>query len=154
MQKKQASHKLIVNRRARFDYDVRDQLTVGVALTGSEVRAVRDGRVSLRGAYVTVKDGELWLTNSSFSLPHTTDRRELAIDTRPRKLLAKKKEIATLLEAKEQGLTIVPLHMTTSTRYIKLEIAAAKGKKLYDKRETIKRRDIEREHNRQLKKHS
>lgn len=149
--KASAPAKLIVNRRARFDYTLQDQLTTGIVLSGPEVRAVRDGRVSLRGAFVTIKDDELWLNNASFSLPQTADGREIAVDTRARKLLAKRKEIKQLAEAKDKGLTIVPLHMTTSTRHIKVEIAAAKGKKLYDKRETIKRRDTEREQQRQLK---
>lgn len=143
--------KLIVNRRARFDYALQEQLTVGIVLTGPEVRAVRDGRVSLRGAFVTIKNDELWLNNASFSLPQTADGREVAVDTRPRKLLAKRKEIKQLAEAKDKGLTIVPIHMTTSTRHIKVEIAAAKGKKLYDKREAIKRRDTEREQQRLMK---
>lgn len=143
--------KLIVNRRARFDYALQEPLTVGLALTGREVRAVRDHRVSLRGAYVTVKDGELWLTNASFSLPPPPGTSENIIDTSPRKLLAKKREIAQLIAEKDQGLTIVPLHMTTATRYIKLTIAAAKGKKRYDKRETVKRRMAERESQRVLR---
>lgn len=136
----------IINRRARFDYELRDQLTVGITLTGREVKAARTGQVSLKGAYVTIKGNELWLTNASFSVLHTepgaTTR---TVDTSPRKLLAKKKEIFELIAAKDQGLTIVPLSMSTRTRFIKLTIATAKGKKQYDKREVIKKRDQERE---------
>lgn len=142
--------KLVVNRRARFDYDVRDEYKVGIVLSGADVRAVRDGRVSLRGAYVTVKDGELWLTNASFTIRQQGNT-ESVVDTRPRKLLAKKKEITQLISDKDSGLTIVPLSMTSNTRYIKLTIASAKGKKAYDKRETIKRRDTEREAQRMMK---
>jgi SsrA-binding protein len=141
--------KLVVNRRARFDYDILDEFKVGIVLNGPEVRSVRDGRASLRGAYVTVKDGELWLTNSSFTLKQSGG--EGVVDTSPRKLLAKKKEIELIVAAKDSGLTIVPLIMTTNTRYIKLTIATAKGKKDYDKRETIKRRDNEREARRAIK---
>lgn len=144
--------KLIVNRRARFDYTLYEHLQTGIVLTGQEVRAVRDGRVNLRGSYATFKDGELWLTNASFSIKsNKPGQEETVIDTHPRKLLVKKREIAKLLAAKEQGLTIVPLSMTTRTRYIKVEIATAKGKKLYDKRETIKQRDTERENKRLIK---
>ncbi len=142
--------KLVVNRRARFDYDIHDEYKVGVVLSGPEVRSVRDGRASLRGAYVTVKDGELWLTNASFTVKQQGNL-ESVVDTRPRKLLASKKEIAQIIAAKDQGLTAVPLTMTSNTRYIKLTIATAKGKRSYDKRETIKRRDTEREAQRLMK---
>lgn len=148
--KSDTSAKLVVNRRARFDYDIHDEFKVGIVLTGPEVRSVRDGRASLRGAFVTVKDGELWLTNSSFTLK-SQGKDEPVVDTSPRKILAKKKEVEQLIAAKDTGLTIVPLTMTTNTRYIKLTIATAKGKKSYDKRETIKRRDTEREAQRLLK---
>ena len=141
----------ITNRRARFDYELHEQLHVGIMLTGPEVRAARDGRVSLVGSYVTVKDGELWLTNSTFSLPATSAGKETVASTSSRKLLAKKREIGKLIASKDQGLTIVPLSMQTNGRFIKLVIASAKGKKLYDKRETIKKRDTERETRRSLK---
>lgn len=142
--------KLVVNRRARFDYDVRDEYKVGIVLSGPEVRSVRDGRASLRGAYVTVKDGELWLTNASFTVRQQGSA-DNVVDTSPRKLLAKKKEITQLIAEKDSGLTIIPLTMTGNTRFIKLTIATAKGKKTYDKRETIKRRDTEREAQRMMK---
>jgi SsrA-binding protein len=114
-----------------------------------EVKAARSGNVSLKSSYVTVKGGELWLTNASFSVLHTEPgKSERTVDTGARKLLANKREIAEMTAAKDQGLTIVPLSMTTRTRFIKVKIATAKGKKEYDKRETIKRRDIERENKR------
>lgn len=141
----------IVNRRAHYDYTLRDDFNVGIMLTGPEVKAARSGQVSLKGAYVTVKGGELWLNNASFSVLHTEPGKNTRIvETGPRKLLANKKEIAQMIEAKDQGFTIVPLSMTTRTRFIKLKIATAKGKKQYDKRETIKRRDQERENKRLL----
>ncbi|MGH7196327.1 MAG: SsrA-binding protein SmpB [Candidatus Saccharimonadales bacterium] len=137
---------LILNRRARYDYELHDEFNVGIVLSGREVKAARSGQVSLKGSYVTLKDGELWLTNASFSVLHTKPGETTrAVETHPRKLLAKKKEIAQIMAAKDQGLTIVPLSMTTRTRFIKLKIATAKGKKRYDKREAIKRRDQERE---------
>lgn len=152
MKKRPASLHSIQNRRARFDYALHSEFTVGVQLTGVEVKAARTGHVSLKGSYVTLKAGELWLTNASFSVMQTQPGESTrTVDTRPRKLLAHKKEIEQLKAAKDQGLTIVPLSMTTTTRFIKLKIATAKGKKLYDKRQTIKQRDIEREHKKLMK---
>lgn len=146
MAKKKTTDALILNRRARYDYSLHDEFSVGIALSGREVKAARSGNVSLKGSYVTLKGNELWLTNASFSVLHTEPGQSIrTVDTSPRKLLAKRKEIAALQAARDQGLTIVPLNMTTKTRFIKLKIATAKGKKQYDKRETIKRRDIERE---------
>jgi SsrA-binding protein len=136
----------ILNRRARYDYELRDEFSVGIMLSGREVKAARTGQVSLKGSYVTVRAGELWLNNASFSVLHTEPGKTTrTIETNPRKLLANKKEIAQMTAAKDQGLTIVPLSMSTRTRFIKLKIATAKGKKEYDKRETIKRRDQDRE---------
>ncbi len=141
----------IQNRRARHDYFLHDEFSVGIMLTGQEVKAARSGQVSLKGAYVTVKGGELWLTNASFSVLHTEPGKSTrTVETGPRKLLANKKEILELIAAKDQGLTIVPVSMSTRTRFIKLTIATAKGKKEYDKRETIKRRDLERENKKLL----
>lgn len=146
MAAKKQTEALVVNRRARHDYDLRDTYNVGVVLSGPEVKATRSGHVSLKGSYVTLKGGELWLINASFSVLHSRPGgSERTVDTGARKLLAKKAEIAQLIAAKDQGLTIVPLSMTTRTRFIKLTIASAKGKKMHDKRETIKRRDQERE---------
>lgn len=141
----------IQNRRARHDYDLRDEYSVGIMLTGPEVKAARAGHVSLKGTYVTLKNDELWLINASFSVLHTQPGgSQRTVDTGARKLLAKKKEIAVLKAAKDQGLTIVPLSMTTRTRFIKIKIATAKGKKMYDKRETLKRRDQQREADRAI----
>lgn len=149
MAKKKQPEATIQNRRARYDYSLHDEFSVGIALTGQEVKAARTGQVNLKGSYVTLKDGELWLTNASFSVIHTEPgKMTRTVSTNPRKLLAKHKEIAELQAAKDQGLTIVPLSMTTRTRFIKVKIATAKGKKQYDKRETIKRKDLEREQQR------
>lgn len=146
MKKKSSPSSTIENRRARFDYTLHDEFTVGVQLNGPEVKAARTGQVSLKGSYVTLKDSELWLTNASFSVMQTKPGESLrAVDTRPRKLLAHKKEIEKIKAAKDQGLTVVPLNMTTKTRFIKLKIATAKGKRQYDKRQTIKKRDLDRE---------
>lgn len=142
----------VVNRRARFDYSLGDELVTGIVLTGREVRAARDGHVQLKGSFVTVRNDELWLNNASFSL-RLNDRGEQSrtIDTAPRKLLAKRKEIDGFIASKAQGMSIVPLKLLTGGKYIKVVIALGKGKKTYDKRETIKRRDQDREAKRLMK---
>ncbi len=151
---KKPTDAIIQNRRARHDYELHDDFSVGIVLTGQEVKAARGAQVSLKGSYVTLKGNEIWLINASFSVVHTKPgSSERTVETGARKLLAKKNEIKQLQAAKDQGLTIVPLSMTTRTRYIKVKIATAKGKKLHDKRETIKRRDQEREAKRQLARH-
>jgi SsrA-binding protein len=142
----------IVNRRARFDYALGDELTVGLSLTGREVRAARDGRIQLRGSFVTIRNNELWLNNASFSLVLNEKGEQVrTVDTEPRKLLAKRKQIDELSLQKQTGMTIVPVRLLTQGRFIKLVIALGKGKKNYDKRETLKRRDQEREAQRSLK---
>lgn len=143
----------IVNRRARFDYELGDELTVGISLTGPEVRAARDGHIQLKGAFVTVRNDELWLNNASFSLKLNQKGVVGArtIDTEPRKLLAHRKQISELAVRKKEGMTIVPTRLLTQGRFIKLVIALGKGKKNYDKRETLKRRDQDREANRAIK---
>ncbi len=143
----------IVNRRARFDYALEDELTVGLSLTGPEVRAARDGHVQLKGSFVTIRNNELWLNNASFSLKLNQKGVVGArtIDTEPRKLLAHRKQIDALTIRKKDGMTIVPTRLLTQGRFIKLVIALGKGKKNYDKRETLKRRDQEREANRAIK---
>lgn len=137
----------IVNRRARFDYALDDELVVGLSLTGPETRAAREGHIQLKGAFVTIKSNELWLNNASFSLKlnERGNPNARSIDTSPRKLLAKRKQIDALAAQKQTGMTIVPLRLLTNGRYIKLVIALGKGKKTYDKRETLKRRDQDRE---------
>lgn len=144
MRQKSQPTKRIVNRRARYDYELGDSLVVGLQLSGAETKALRMGHGQLRGAYVTEKDGELWLINSQINsakgiLISETDQ------TRSRKLLAKRREIDSLIEARQAGRTIVPLELLTQGRYIKLRISVGRGKKRYDKRETIKRRQQERE---------
>lgn len=143
----------IINRRARFDYALDDELEVGIVLNGRETRAARDGHVQLKGSFVSIKGNELWLNNASFSLKLNERGKpgERSIDTSPRKLLAHRKQIDELYTRKQTGMTIVPLRFKTAGRHIKLVIALGKGKKKYDKRETIKRRDQDRDTKRALK---
>lgn len=138
--KKQAQTRSITNRRARFDYELGDSLVVGLQLSGAEVKNLRMGHGQLRGAYVTLKDGELWLINTTINGTSSIPISE-SDQTRARKILAKKREILALAEAKQQGKTIIPLDLLTGGRYIKLRISVARGKKKYDKRQALKARD-------------
>jgi SsrA-binding protein len=144
MVKKPRSSGTIVNRRARYDYELGDSLVVGLQLTGAETKALRMGHGQLTSAYVTINNNELWLVgaqiNSSIAIKISEQDQ-----IRTRKLLAKSREIKQLVAAKQQGYTIVPLELLTKGRYIKLKIATGRGKKRFDKREVIKKRDIERQ---------
>lgn len=131
--KKQPST-VTINRRASYDYHLGDDLSVGMSLTGPEVRLIRDHHVQLKGSFVTIRDHELWLNNLTLGS-------ETARNIR---LLATKKQIATLERQKIDGSTIVPTKLLAGGRHIKLIIAVGKGKKKYDKREAIKNRDINR----------
>lgn len=145
-QKKQLKPQAILNRRASFDYALGDELVTGIVLTGLETRAARDGRVQLKGSFVTIRNNELWLNNASFSLKlNTKGVNDATVDTSPRKLLASRKQIDALAAQKKEGLSIVPLSLRTQGRHIKLVIALGKGKKNYDKRQAIKKRDQERD---------
>lgn len=142
----------LVNRRAKFDYELSDDIVAGLALTGPEVRAARDGHVQLKGSFVSLRDGELWLNNTSFSLKlNEKNISGRTVDTRPRKLLASRKQIDAFAESKKQGMSIVPTKLLTSGKYIKVVIALGRGKKRWDKRETIKRRDQDRDARRMMK---
>lgn len=144
MRNKSQTPSKITNRRARYDYELGDSLVVGLQLSGAETKALRMGHGQLRGSYVTERGGELWLTNAQISgssgISITEDDQ-----TRSRKILAKRKEIDSLIAARGQGNTIVPTELLTGGRYIKLRVSMGRGKKRYDKRETIKRRQQERE---------
>lgn len=145
MVKKRAhTPKTIQNRRARFDYELGDSLVVGLELTGPEVKSLRMGHGQLRGAYVTVKNSELYLLGSTINGTHGVPIPE-SDQTRTRRLLAKRREIDAFVSAKQQGRTIVPLELLTGGRYIKLRIAIGKGKREFDKRQTLKKRDEERQ---------
>lgn len=123
-----------INRRARYDYELGDELICGLVLTGPEVRLIRDHHVQLKGTFVTIRQGELWLNNLTLG----------AETARNLKLLATKKQIQALMRAKQAGQQIVPTKLLAGGRHIKLAIATGRGKKKYDKRETIKKRDLDR----------
>ncbi|MBQ3431058.1 SsrA-binding protein [Candidatus Saccharibacteria bacterium] len=134
MKKKKSPEITTVNRRARFDYSLGDELVCGMALSGPEVRLIRDHHVQLKGSFVTIRNDELWLNNLTLG----------AETARNIRLLATKKQIKSLEREKVAGSTIVPLKILAGGRHIKLVVALGKGKKKYDKRETIKRRDLDR----------
>lgn len=152
MAKKRKNTGTIRNKRASFDYELKDSYIAGIALTGAETRSLRSHHGSLQGAFVQLKDGEAWLINSLVT-PLKTNAANLPSDvqTRNRKLLLKKRELDQLAEAKRQGNTIVPVRFLTDSKYIKLEIAIGRGKKKYDKRQAIKKRDTERDLARKLR---
>jgi SsrA-binding protein len=141
----------IRNKRARFDYNLEDSFLVGIVLNGREAKSLRMGHGQLQGAYVTVKEGELFLINSSI---HGTSGIPIPEEevTHARKLLANRKEIDQIITAKKNNRTVVPVDILTRGKYIKLRIALGVGKKNYDKRETMKRRDDSRNTQRELKK--
>ncbi|HXF42180.1 MAG TPA: SsrA-binding protein SmpB [Pyrinomonadaceae bacterium] len=144
----------IINRQASHDYHLLDRFEAGAVLEGSEVKSILAGRVQLKDSYVAVKDGEVWLLNAHIS-PYEFSNRENHDPLRPRKLLLKRREIDRLeKDTSQKGLTIVVTKIYLKNKKIKFEIAVAKGKKLYDKRETEIRKTIDRETRQQIKERS
>jgi SsrA-binding protein len=142
---------LAANRAAFHNYHISDKYEAGIALSGTEVKSVMDGRVQLKESYVAVRDGEAWLFNAHIS-PYSHGNRENHEPLRTRKLLLHRKEIGRLEEASvKDGMTLVPTRVYMKNGRIKLEVGVARGKKLYDKRETEMRRTVDRETRAQLK---
>mgnify|MGYP001071416126 CR=1 FL=1 len=152
MPSQEPSEKVVgTNRKAQHDYFIDEVFETGIVLTGTEIKSVRAGRVSLRDAYAKVVDGEMWLYNSHVS-PYDQGNRYNHEPRRPRKLLLHRKEIARLWDSvRQKGVTIIPLNVYLKEGRAKVEIALAKGKKLYDKRDDMARRDAQREIERQLR---
>lgn len=130
------------NRRARFDYDIESALQAGIVLDGHEVKSIRANHASLKGSFATIKDGEVWLHNVHINpYEFSAEARNGSYSpTRPRKLLITKRELDDIIEAKKSGRTLVPLALLAG-RFIKVELGIAKGKKKFDKRQDIKKRD-------------
>ncbi|HYC83098.1 MAG TPA: SsrA-binding protein SmpB [Candidatus Paceibacterota bacterium] len=144
---------LVHNKKAGFNYEFLEKFEAGLDLLGSEVKSLRSHQGSLDGAYVSIRGGEAFLLGS-YIPPYQPNNGSLEgyDPERARKLLLTKGELADLIEKeKADGLTIVPISVYNKGRYLKLEIALARGKKKFDKRETIKKRDVEREIGRTLK---
>jgi SsrA-binding protein len=138
------------NRRARHEFHILESMEAGIALTGTEIKSIRQGGISLNEAYARVRDGELWLLGMHVP-PYKQGSFSNVDPNRPRKLLLHKEQIARLgSRAAEKGLTIVPLRMYFTRGKAKIEIGLAKGKKLWDKRESVAKREVERDIARQL----
>ena len=133
------------NRRARHEFHILESMEAGIALTGTEIKSIRQGGISLNEAYARVRDGELWLLGMHVP-PYKQGSFSNVDPNRPRKLLLHKEQISRLgSRAAEKGLTIVPLRLYFTRGKAKVEIGLAKGKKLWDKRESVAKRDVERE---------
>jgi len=142
---------VVTNRKARHNYHILDSVEAGIVLTGSEIKSIRAGRVSLGDAYVKPESGELWLLNAHIARYDASSYMSHE-PTRRRKLLLHRKQINTLTSTiAEKGFTLVPLRLYIKDSIAKLEVALARGKKLYDKRESIMRRETERAMDRAMK---
>jgi SsrA-binding protein len=139
------------NRQARFRYELLDRWETGIALQGSEVKSLREGKANLKDAYALVRDGEVWLHNAHIA-PYEPAARDGHDPERPRKLLMHKREIERLIgKTHERGLTLVPTRLYFSGPRAKVELALARGKEQRDKRETIREREQSREMERALR---
>ncbi len=140
------AHINIKNRKARFEFEILDTLVSGIVLKGSEIKSIREGKASLQEGYCYIERGEMWIKNM-----HISEYKQAANanhdPTRKRKLLVKKKEIEKFQKkTEEKGLTIVPLRLFISSRgFAKMEIGLAKGKKIFDKRQDLQKKDMKRE---------
>jgi SsrA-binding protein len=149
--RKAAPGDVATNRQAAFRYQLLDRLECGVALTGTEVKSVREGRVQLKDGYAAVQDGELWLHNVHIA-PYAPAARANHEPERPRKLLAHRREIERLTgKTQERGFTLVPTRIYFLGSRAKVEIALARGKDVRDKRESIREREQRREMQRALR---
>jgi SsrA-binding protein len=141
----EALRTLCTNRKARYDYHIEETYEAGIALLGSEVKAIRQGRANLRDSFAAFERGELYLHNCHIS-PYQMAGRFTPDPLRPRKLLLRWQELQRLMgKVEEKGLTLVPLSLYLKGRHVKVGLALARGKKQYDRREDIKRREADRE---------
>ncbi|PJA86812.1 MAG: SsrA-binding protein [Candidatus Moranbacteria bacterium CG_4_9_14_3_um_filter_42_9] len=143
---------LAFNKRANYDYKISDKYEAGLVLRGFEVKAVKSGQISLKGSFVTVHGTELYLTNAHISLWKQAGEIKNYDPTGPRKLLLRRREIKHLIGLRRiEGLTLVPIRVYTKKRLLKLEFGVGKGKKEYDKRKTIAKKEAARRIDRALK---
>ncbi len=139
------------NKKAYFEYEILEKIEAGIVLNGQEVKSIKSGNINLKGSYVVPKDGEIYLIGCHIP-PYQPKNVEDYSPERPRKLLLRKKEIGSLIgKSKEKGLTLIPLKVYTRKGFIKIEVGVAKGKKVADKRESIKKKEIDRDLRRSLK---
>jgi SsrA-binding protein len=143
---------LAVNKRAHFDYEISDKFEAGLVLSGQEVKSVKTGHISLKGSFVTAAGNELYLTNANIPPYRYAGDIKNYDPTRSRKLLLKKSEIKSLIgKSRASGLTLVPIRVYTKKRLVKLEFGVGRGKKEFDKREKIAKREEGRKMRRALK---
>lgn len=143
---------LAKNKDAYFNYSIEQELEAGIVLFGQEVKSAKSGNVSLKGSHVIIKGEEAFLVNSHISPYKYAGRIEIYEPTRARKLLLQKKQITSLIgKAKEQGMAVVPLEMYTKNGLVKVKLGIGRGKKKYDKRATIRKREDERKISRAIR---
>ncbi len=146
-----AEKTVVTNRRARREYFIEESYEAGLVLTGSEIKSIRAGRANLQDSYVTIREGEAWLLNSHIA-PYKQASHQNHEPKRDRKLLLHRRQINRLAgRVQAKGYTIVPLRLYLKNNRAKVEIALARGKKLYDKRESLAKRQAEREIERALR---
>lgn len=151
MPRQQGEKTIAVNRKARHEYHIDETYEAGLVLTGSEIKAIRAGRVNLQDAYAVIRNGEAWLLNMHIGPWHQAGRQGHE-PRRDRKLLLHRYQIDRLAgKVQAKGYTLVPLRLYLRDGWAKVELALARGKKLYDKREAIRKRDMEREIDRALR---
>ncbi|MFA5947635.1 MAG: SsrA-binding protein SmpB [Candidatus Gracilibacteria bacterium] len=151
--KTEKTHVLSDNKKAFHDYNVMDTLDAGIVLNGDEVKSIKTGHINLKGSFVDVFSGECYLNNAHVSKYKNSSKKEFE-ETRRRKLLLRKKEIEKLfMEISQKGTTAIPLKVFTHNNLIKIQIGICRGKKLYDKREDLKKKAHDLEINRELKKY-
>lgn len=149
--KKKASNEVATNRKARHNYNILQTYEAGIALTGTEIKSVRSGRINIKDGFAQYHAGEMWLSNVHIS-PYDQGNRFNHDPLRNRKLLLHKREIAKIVgQIQTKGITVIPLKVYLKHGFAKVLIGIAEGKKKYDKRETIKRRDQDREIRRHIK---
>src|SRR3989338_2741469 len=144
--KKTVGQTLALNKRARFDYDWLDTYEAGVSLTGAETKSAKDGHLQLKGAFVSMSDSEATLKNAYIAAYKPAHLGDSYDPNRERKLLLHKRELKRLIgKQREAGLTLIPARVYLRGRYVKVEIALARGKKQYEKKQAIKKRELDRE---------
>jgi SsrA-binding protein len=149
--RKAAPGDVATNRQASYRYHLLERFECGIILTGTEVKSLREGNVQLKDAYAVIRDGEVWLLGM-YVAPYGPAARDNHEPERPRKLLLHRREIARLIgKTAERGQTLVPTRVYFSGPNAKVEIALARGKNVYDKRESIRRREVRREVQRELR---
>ena len=136
---------LASNKRGRFDYEITEKLVAGLELTGAEVKSIKAGHISLKGSFVAFRGGEAFLTNAHVTEYAYATRESQPDPTRSRRLLMKRKEIDKLTGDKQAGLSVIPLAVLLGRNLVKVELGIGRGKKRFDKRASIKEREVQRD---------